>query len=141
MFLKVREIVESHNHETSEAIFRSLPHQRLNFDKPVKEKYAKILAQGANKRKILKEISTETNRSLTLRDLSNFCAKPYPQTIEKCIEELTTIYWFEVYFKVDGNNILGLYFQDKTMKEYIKAFPEIIFIDGIAFQIARQVHT
>lgn len=124
MFLEVREIVENHNHETSEAIFRSLPRQRHNLEKQVKETFAKILARGANKKKVLREMINRRS------SLSAFCAKPNPQSIEKCIHELRTVYGCEVHTKINDDNLLGLYFQDKTMKEYLKAFPEIILING-----------
>lgn len=90
-YLVVKDIEETHNHEHTEQQFKTLPNQRLNFDK--KSQIGNLLASKANKKIIQESILKNTGCLVTLKDLTNLNRKPTCQVeFSKCLKILRETY-------------------------------------------------
>ncbi|XP_041979626.1 uncharacterized protein LOC121733429 isoform X3 [Aricia agestis] len=80
--LKVVELNEKHNHETSKSYFDSLSQQRLKLPKTVNELAEECLKAGANKKIVLDHIQQQTGCKITLKDLINLIHSVPPTHLE-----------------------------------------------------------
>lgn len=72
--LIVTGICEEHNHEMSEMLYKQLPNQR-RLPENLKEEVASLLQLKANKKLVQDKFMKETNKVITLRDLTNIAKK------------------------------------------------------------------
>lgn len=94
-----------------------------------------MLQLKANKKLVREQLEKESNKVITLKDLSNLEAKSKGQAprndIEKTVAMLQNDYNASVRLLVDEKDELrAMFFQDDAMKSSFAAYPEIIFIDA-----------
>lgn len=94
-----------------------------------------MLQMKANKKLVREQLEKESQKVVTLKDLSNIAAKGKGQASRNYIEATVMIlqneYGTTVRLLVDKKSGLrALYFQDESMKKSFDAYPEIIFVDA-----------
>lgn len=132
-FLEVKNLSNTHNHETNKALFDFLPQQRrLPYEN--REIAKTLLMLDANKKKIKEKLEEDTGLKLTLKDLSNIrqsIKSKTPVDLNECVDILINKYKCEVSILKDlDNNFKGMFMQTFQMKKTYDAFPELLSIDG-----------
>ena len=133
--LEVRQLNELHNHETNEAVFRTLFHRR-RLESSYQDNVANMLSVKANNKMIQQKVMTETGKVILLKDIHNMRTKLKSSnkdmtTLQSAIEHLSKCEGAYVKLVTDENNEMrGLFFQDARMRDIFQAYPEFICIDA-----------
>ena len=92
---------------------------------------------GVNKKKLQLQLSTDTGKSVIMKDISNIALAAKRErhgtknNLSKCVDMLRITYNCTVDISTDDDdNFCGLFIQDREMQETFGAFPEIIFLDA-----------
>ena len=135
-FLTVTHHGPNHNHECTQTNFRHYPSQRrldIEQTKTVKD----MVKLDANKKLIQAHIEEDTDKVVLLKDIHNMSRK----TVSACSQntsELEELRQFvsddlpSVYMEVvpDGNEVVGIFLQDRQMREMFEKFPEVLLVDA-----------
>lgn len=133
--LEIRSLLLEHNnHTVSEHLFRHLPQQR-RLPPDLQTKAASMLQLRANKKLLREQLEVQSNKAVTLRDLSNLAARKKQgcsrNDLEATVKLLQNKYASTVRLLTDENNELrAIFFQDDAMRRSFEDYPEIIFIDA-----------
>lgn len=130
-YLEIKELCEEHSHTVSEALFRSLPQQRLKIPEKLKLQSKDLLNARGNKKIVQNKIIQESGCYVTLKDLTNLNRKPESKKkFDECVDILKNIYNCDVQILLEEDHLKCLYFQDVEMKRIFASYPEMIFVDG-----------
>ncbi|XP_071963768.1 zinc finger SWIM domain-containing protein 3-like [Antedon mediterranea] len=135
--LKVISFIEDHNHECTKLGFESLPQQR-RLSEAVREEAVKLFEMDCNRKQVQNHLQKITGKVIIRRDITNIKQqfmkdKTKKSNVEEVVKKLNRIQGSTTKVSVDDDyNLLGIYYQDKVMKEAFAAFPEIVFIDAVA---------
>uniref|UniRef100_A0A8D8WBK8 Uncharacterized protein n=1 Tax=Cacopsylla melanoneura TaxID=428564 RepID=A0A8D8WBK8_9HEMI len=124
--LRITELVETHNHETSEDRFNRLPKQRLSLDESQKASVQEMLALKCNKKLIKQHIVTTMKKNVTLRDIHNMKVKD-SNSLEETVAFLKSL-GGHVEVVLDENKLEGIFYQDSRMKEAFAASPDLLLL-------------
>lgn len=133
--LEIRSLLLEHNnHTVSEHLFRHLPQQR-RLPPDLQTKAASMLQLRANKKLLREQLEVQSNKAVTLRDLSNLAARKKQgcsrNDLEATVKLLQNKYASTVRLLTGENNELrAIFFQDDAMRRSFEDYPEIIFIDA-----------
>ncbi|KAH9364382.1 hypothetical protein HPB48_016253 [Haemaphysalis longicornis] len=94
-----------------------------------------MLQLRANKKLLREQLEVQSNKAVTLRDLSNLAARKKQgcsrNDLEATVKLLQNKYASTVRLLTDENNELrAIFFQDDAMRRSFEDYPEIIFIDA-----------
>ncbi|CAG5073446.1 Similar to ZSWIM9: Uncharacterized protein ZSWIM9 (Homo sapiens) [Cotesia congregata] len=132
--LRIYEVNLNHqNHDGSEIFFSHLPENRKLSPKTTKE-VADQLKLKPNKKFLQDKIIRETGKFPTIKDLQNLNANKINRNHNgndlKEAKKLLEQKGADVHILSDGTDFHGLYFSTNDMKNSMKAWPEVVFMDG-----------
>ncbi|KAG8181112.1 hypothetical protein JTE90_029145 [Oedothorax gibbosus] len=131
MFVEVSKVNEEHNHETSKQLYMQLPKQR-RLPEDVQNEVASHLHLQANKKLVQQKVMWETNKIVTLRDLTNLARKgTSSKTFHETTEMVRNMHDCDIELQVNSNKeLFGIFIQDPIMKAAFHFYSEIIFVDS-----------
>lgn len=115
-------------------LFRHLS-QLCKLPVEVKEKATTLLRMKASKKFIQENISKETDKVVLLKDICNIATAANQgksrNNLDITAQTLKDKYGADVELYSDSErNLLGIFWQDRKMKELFAAFPELMCLDA-----------
>ena len=127
---------EHKNHKDDGQGYAYLPKSR-KLNEEDRAHVTGLIAIGANKKLIQKQMSTSTGKSITMKDLSNIENRyknnrhQTKNDIAYCVEKLRNEHKCYVDLSVDSEDTFCVFFaQDELMRSTFEVYPEIIFLDA-----------